>query len=358
MAKSSKRKLQNAFSQMQPAKKSAPPARTQNKTSKPPLSPKKIQHPRTEKKAQSSPKKGLHPRNVHCGRYDFEKLINSTPALKPFVKPNPYGTLSIDFNDAKAVKMLNLALLRLHYNIEFWDIPDGYLCPPIPGRVDYIHYLADLLKAPHLKRDHQVRVLDIGTGANGIYPLVGINTYGWQFVASDIDQASLKNVAKLIDANTSLANNLQLRLQTDASKIFDGIIKESDRFDLTMCNPPFHSSLAEAHAGSKEKLKNLARNRAKKGHLTPSEKGGAVNLNFGGQKAELWCDGGEKTFLLKMIKESIVYANQCQWFTSLVSKKENLKPCYAALREAGAVTVKTIEMVQGNKVTRILAWAF
>ncbi|QYJ93731.1 23S rRNA (adenine(1618)-N(6))-methyltransferase RlmF [Shewanella spartinae] len=314
--------------------------------------------------------KGLHPRNLHGQGYDFEALMDTTPELKPFVRPNPYGNLSIDFADPRAVKLLNLALLRLHYGLSYWDIPEGFLCPPIPGRVDYLHYLADLLaeSAPGSKgvkpntanvakvpRGERVVALDIGTGANGIYPLLGHQVYGWRFVASDIDSVSLANVERIIANNPQLAGKLSLRLQSDSKQIFTGIIRAEDRFDLTLCNPPFHASLAEASRGSERKLKNLAANKRAKGHEVAK---GQEKLNFGGQKAELWCEGGEQAFLGQMIRESRDFGSQCLWFTSLVSKKENLKPCYRLLEQVGAKRVETLEMAQGNKLTRVLAWTF
>lgn len=347
-------------------------------------------------------KKGLHERNLHRDGYDFEKLIEATPALKPYVRPNPYGNLSIDFADPLAVKALNLALLQLHYRIEYWDIPAGFLCPPIPGRVDYLHYIADLLAGidsnilenksedkteeqgkrqnvpyasepePEPESKHKfkskpqkkmkINALDIGTGANGIYPILGIQAYGWRFVASDVDPLSIENVDRIVERNPSLQGKLKTRLQTDHQKVFHGIIHTDDRFDITLCNPPFHASLKDASEGSLRKVKNLAANRAAKGHK-PEPAGSKVksdanDLNFGGQKAELWCEGGEKQFLSNMIRESKDFATQCLWFTSLVSKKENLEPCYAALEKAGAVTVKTLDMAQGNKLTRVLAWSF
>jgi len=345
--------------------------------------------PVRSKPKQQTLKKGLHPRNLHIDGYDFEALIDASKELKPFVRPNPYGNLSIDFADAKAVKALNLALLRQHYGVEHWDIPAGFLCPPIPGRVDYLHYIADLISEDVAKTrgkggvedasgqsvskrvlGRKIKVLDIGTGANGIYPILGIASYGWQFVASDIDPVSLDNVKGIIEANVCLQGRLETRLQASSSQIFAGIIGVGDRFDITMCNPPFHGSLAEATVSSKRKLDNLAANRVAKGHdVTPriaNASGGKsaahnqerVDLNFGGQKAELWCPGGELAFLNKMIMESQQFASQCLWFTSLVSKKENLEPCYLALEKAGAVTVNTIDMTQGNKMTRVLAWSF
>ena len=332
-----------------------------------------------ETRAVNTQKPGLHPRNLHRSGYDFDKLVEVSPALTPYVRPNPYGNLSIDFADPLAVKALNSALLKLDYQIDAWDIPQGFLCPPIPGRVDYLHYIADLLIGIEAADNSnqgddsistctfdakfnklKIKALDIGTGANGIYPLLGIQAYGWRFVASDVDPLSLANVNTIVEANACLQGKLETRLQTDHQKVFHGIIQADDRFDITLCNPPFHSSLAEASEGTQRKVKNLAANRAAKGHKAqevPFVKRGA-ELNFGGQKAELWCEGGEKRFLADMIRESKDFSTQCLWFTSLVSKKENLQPSYAALEKAGAVTVKTIDMAQGNKLTRVLVWSF
>ena len=361
------------------------------------------QSKRSVQAVATSSKRVLHERNLHRNGYDFDKLIEASPALKPYVRPNPYGNLSIDFADPLAVKALNLALLQLHYRIDYWDIPTGFLCPPIPGRVDYLHYIADLLAgvdsntlgdkaeeqveergmgqnvpyssepdfhASAAKQKHKsksqkkmkINALDIGTGANGIYPILGIQAYGWRFVASDVDPLSIENVNRIVEANPSLQGKLKTRLQSDHQKVFHGIIGPDDRFDITLCNPPFHASLSEASEGTLRKVKNLAANRAAKGHKVETagdkEAPDANGLNFGGQKAELWCEGGEKQFLANMIRESKDFATQCLWFTSLVSKKENLQPCYAALEKVGAVTVKTIDMAQGNKLTRVLAWSY
>ena len=81
-------------------------------------------------------------------------------------------------------------------------------------------------------------------------------------------------------------------------------------------------------------------------------------LNFGGQKAELWCEGGEAAFLANMIAQSKEFATQCLWFSSLVSKKENLPGAKKALSRVGARQVRVIDMAQGNKVSRILSWSF
>jgi len=92
-------------------------------------------------------------------------------------------------------------------------------------------------------------------------------------------------------------------------------------------------------------------------NLNPGKKIKPV-LNFGGQHAELWCKGGELEFVSNMIKESAQIPNTCFWFSSLVSKSENLPEIYYELAVAKAVEVKTIEMKQGNKISRIVAWTF
>ncbi len=299
----------------------------------------------------------LHPRNLHQGRYDFAALSKSCPELSVFIKPNPKGDQTIDFSDEKAVLCLNKALLAHFYKVNNWQIPEGYLCPPIPGRADYIHYIADLLSAANeegnVPTGKQVKVLDIGTGANCIYPIIGSQSYGWQFVGTDIDPVAVDVAKVIVESNRNLTGRVKLVQQKESDAIFKGIIKEKDRFDLTMCNPPFHSSMAEAQAGSQRKLKNLA-----KGKPTKNVHNSQAKLNFGGQNTELWRPGGELKFIKTMIKESAAFSYQVCWFTSLVSKGENIEPLKLALNKQGAKQVEVINMSQGQKISRLIAWSF
>ena len=59
-----------------------------------------------------------------------------------------------------------------------------------------------------------------------------------------------------------------------------------------------------------------------------------------------------------MIEESKIFKNQCLWFTTLVSKSDNLGGIYAMLDRAEVAEVRTSEMSTGNKITRIVAWTF
>ena len=304
-------------------------------------------------------KAALHPRNQHRTRYDFDVLMQASPVLATYVKPNKYGDASIDFSNSQAVKALNQALLKQFYNVTVWDIPKDYLCPPIPGRADYCHYLADMLadnNAGVILQGESVRVLDIGMGANVIYPLIGQHEYGWQFVGVDIDANAIKNAQQIVNEN-GLTDVIELRLQTSSTAIFKGVIKQDEAFSLTMCNPPFHGSLEEAQAGSQRKWRGLGKGSTKH-NVKQRSKDKTAALNFGGQSNELYCEGGEEAFVIKMINESKQFAKQCQWFTTLISKADNLPSVYRALKKVSAHAVKTIEMQQAQKQSRIVAWTF
>jgi 23S rRNA (adenine1618-N6)-methyltransferase len=289
--------------------------------------------------------KGLHPRNKHQHAYDFEALSAAVPALTNFVRDNGYGTLSIDFANPQAVKTLNQALLKHFYAIPHWQLPEQFLCPAVPGRVDYLHYLADLL-APLNKgkvpTGSKLHLLDTGCGANLIYPLLAQAEYGWKVTASELDPEALAAAVLLIKQN-QLHHKIALRQQHKSEQIFQGIIQPDDLFDLTLCNPPFHSSAEQAQAGSERKAKNLGQKNTR--------------LNFAGRNHELWCEGGEAAFIRRMINESQSYAQQVVWFSSLVSKQENLPVLQQQLTKLGAQQ-QLIEMQQGNKQSRLLAWSF
>ncbi len=301
--------------------------------------------------ANPQPKLELHPRNRHRDRYDFSALTAACPELGPFLTTSPRGDHTLDFADPRAVKVLNRALLKVVYGVEGWDIPPGYLCPPIPGRADYLHYLADLLASDRegkLKKGPKVRVLDIGTGANLVYPLIGHREYGWSFVGSDIDARALTSARDILAFNADLPPVIELRRQTDSSLILEGVVKPGERFHLSMCNPPFHASAAAAREGSERKWRNLGREEGER----------APVLNFGGQGSELWCPGGEAAFVRRMVEESARMPEACRWFTTLLSRSEHLSTVTKALHLANVRETRIIDMAQGQKRSRIVAWTF
>lgn len=302
------------------------------------------------KKVHPIVKSKLHPRNKNKERYDLKALVQSSPELEAFVALNKYGDESIEFSNPEAVKALNKAILKHHYNIDFWDIPEGYLCPPIPGRADYIHHIADVLCGSNygkIPTGSKIKCLDIGVGANCIYPIIGQEEYGWSFIASDIDPVAIESAEDIVENNPTLKEQVDCRLQHNVKDYFYSVIAKDELFDLSICNPPFHSSAEEAQSKSQRKLNNLNKKKVEK-----------VVLNFGGQSNELWCDGGEERFVTNMIKQSKKFAKNGFWFSSLISKESILNSIMKTLDEVGAIEIKTIPMGQGNKISRVVAWTF
>lgn len=303
---------------------------------------------------------GLHRNNRHKGRYDIPALIRSVPELEKYLVITPRGEQSINFSDPVAVKLLNKALLAKEYQVRNWDIPEGYLCPPIPGRADYIHRLSDLLikDTPALKTAG-IKALDIGVGANCIYPIIGASEYGWHYTASDIDPVSVKSAQAIAENNAVLQGNIHCRLQPEAKHFFRGIIRPDEYYHVTTCNPPFHKSLQEATKGTERKISNLNANRQKRGQNKDFGKGKSKTvLNFAGQKAELWCAGGEEAFIRNMARESSQFKGQVLWFSTLVSKKENVRFLRKALEKVVVADIKIVEMQQGQKKSRFVCWSF
>jgi len=302
------------------------------------------------KKDHPITKERLHPRNKHRERYDFKVLTATSPELAQYISMNIYNDESIDFFNPAAVTALNQALLKHYYDIQEWKIPEGYLCPPVPGRADYIHHIAELLGVSNkgsIPTGKNIKCLDIGVGANCVYPIVGVKEYGWTFVGSDIDPVSIASAKHIVESNTILKDNVTLRLQPHPADIFYGIIDEKERFDLSICNPPFHASAADAAAGTLRKLSNLQHKKVT-----------APTLNFGGQKNELWCEGGEAEFVREMIFESKKFSTSCLWFSTLISKQTNLEKAQNQLEVLAPYEVRVIPMGQGNKSSRLLAWTF
>ena len=304
------------------------------------------------KKLKKPKKKGkLHRRNAHKNRYDLDTLSATSPPLSPFVRANKFGDDSIDFGNPEAVKALNQALLIHFYNLEYWDIPARYLTPAVPGRADYIHNMADLMAAKNnnvIPTGLNIKCLDVGVGANCVYPIIGNHEYGWQFVATDIDQEAIDSAKNIVSKNVHLKGQINLRLQTDSKQMFDNVFKKEEKYDLVVCNPPFHANLGEARYGSLRKQKNI----------NVEETYGPPKLNFAGRSNELWYKGGEKKFIRRMITESKGFAKKCFWFTSHVSKHEHLEYFYNHIEDSGAYELNTLQMGQGNKRSRVIAWTF
>lgn len=286
----------------------------------------------------------MHRNNKHQGNYNFKNLESVHEPLGDFTFVNARQNTTIDFSNPEAVRALNTALMKLDYDVSFWEFPESNLCPGIPGRADYIHLMNDLFRVSKIETK-DITVLDIGTGASCVYPLIGKAAYNWRFVVTECDNKAIASAEKII-AKNDLKDKIELRIQPDTAQMFNNIISPEDKFDASICNPPFYKNEVDALKSTTKKLKGI-------GKLTDS-----VTRNFAGEPNELWYEGGEKAFLHNYLYESSLYKSQCFWFTSLVSDKDNVQSMYKSLKKLGATSIRTLEMTQGNKKSRVVAWTF
>ncbi len=284
----------------------------------------------------------MHPKNLHQRPYQFKELITANSELEQFVFVNEFNTQTIDFNNPSAVYQLNRAILKSDYGLSEYTIPEGYLCPPIPSRADYVHHIHTILQEEKLHG--AIKGLDIGVGANCIYPILASKIYHWKMVGSDINKMAVSAAIANVNCNPELSHKIEIRQQLQNANIFEGIIQPKEYFHFTMCNPPFYNSKENAERETQNKLKGLS-------YAIDTKR------NFGGMPNELWCNGGESLFLKRMIKQSFAFKKQVGIFTSLVSKSESLPKIKKQLIKLGA-RYKVVHITQGNKKSRIISWKF
>ena len=272
----------------------------------------------------------MHAQNPYSDRYDLKRLATFNPELKEHIVSNPSNEDTIDFSDSASVYELNKAMLLADFNLDTYELPMGYLIPPVPGRLEYLLHIREFLSEQFkIDGNTKLRGLDVGSGANGIYCILGTQHFNWNMVGSECDS----NAVKIAKANKSF--------------LFKNVIQPSEQFDFTVCNPPFHTSKEDAFRGSQKKLNNLGREFDKQ----------QVALNFEGHATELWCNGGEALLINRLIKESILFKNQVKVFSTLVSKTDSLANIDKQLKKAKANSY-VIPMDLGNKKSRIVLWWF
>jgi len=290
----------------------------------------------------------MHAQNPYCDRYELKRLASHHPQLLDHIVLNPSGEETIDFSNSTAVYELNKAMLLMDFKVDNYELPMGYLIPPIPGRLDYLlHLQAFFSKQFNIDKNTKLRGLDIGAGANGIFCVLGSQHFNWTMVGSECDAKAVEIASANMKHTKTLKENVEIRHQENKSFLFKNIIHSDEHFDFTVCNPPFHTSKEEALRGSQRKLSNLGREFDKKN----------VALNFEGQANELWCNGGEALFIKRLIKESVGYKNQVKVFSTLVSKSASLRPIKKQLTKTKA-NFEVLSMDLGNKKSRIVLWWF
>eukprot|EP00727_Mastigamoeba_balamuthi_P001455 m51a1_g11306 putative methyltransferase-like protein 16 (535) ;mRNA; r:79067-80937 len=262
---------------------------------------------------------------------DFNELARKFPDFAPHVKVGRGGQPTLDWRDPEAVMQLTLALLKDRHGLSL-ELPPDQLCPTVTLRENYVRLIADLVKG---RKGHQIRGVDVGTGASCIYALLGARVHGWQFVGTEASQRSAEYAQRNVDAN-GLGALVEVR-RVQPSQVFEGVLRPGEEFDFTMCNPPFFASREDA-----------APSRNPHTACTAAEH-------------EMVTSGGEEVFVGRMIDESRALAStpggpRVRWWTSMLGRKASLKSLRARAIAARAGEVKVAELRQGRTTRWVLAW--
>eukprot|EP00941_MAST-03F_sp_MAST-3F-sp1_P005275 g5275.t1 len=267
----------------------------------------------------------------HDNAPDYAALANLYPSLlSEFVNINKNGHARINWSDALANIAVQKTLLLHDFQLNC-ELPIDRLCPTVPSRANYIHWLQDLLALSPASETPR-RGIDIGTGASCIYPLLGARIAGWHFVATEIDADSLSCAQRNVASN-SLSDSIEVRFVPERKRLLTNVIIQSDgTFDFCMCNPPFYSSEQEAREAKYRDRRAIS--------------------------SELYCDGGEEAFTAQLVDESLQFHSQIRWFTTLAGKKKTLRKLLGKLREKNVKNICTHELLQGTTSRWVIGWSF
>ncbi|KAG9288519.1 hypothetical protein G9A89_015725 [Geosiphon pyriformis] len=284
----------------------------------------------------------MHPRNRYKNKPpDFSVLAYKYISFHPYVQYKKNGKAYIDFKNPKALRELTYCLLRDDFHLEL-DMPPDTLCPMIPNRLNYIHWIEDLLSCSDTRLD-EVYGIDIGTGASCIYPLLGCTlNKNWKFIATDIN----KRLVKYAEANiirNDLRDRVTMVLKTKESKLLlDEQLEQitsSKRFSFCMCNPPFYESQEqyEEALNSKE-----------------AEPSGILTATRG----EIITIGGELNFIKRILQESLILKDKIGWYTSMMGRKETVNLIVAELKKNKIDNFAVTEFSQGQTRRWGVGWSF
>ncbi|KAJ7118659.1 S-adenosyl-L-methionine dependent methyltransferase [Mycena crocata] len=287
----------------------------------------------------------MHPLNPYKIPPDFRELAKVYAPLEPCIIPSGSG-FSIDFKNEISQRRLTEALLYRDFDISL-DLPINRLCPPVSSTqmhydfwLNYVLWIQDLVHASQPNENRPVHGMDIGTGASAIYPLLScrLNSH-WSFIATDVDEISLNSARSIVQKNKLCQKIVIFETRPEALIFAPLHTNPSLRVDFTMCNPPFYSSHEDvtASAGAKD--------------FEP-------NAVCTGADIEMITPGGESAFVLRMVEESRVLRDRCQWYTSMLGKMSSLTEVISALRGNAIENYGITEFVQGSTKRWAVVWSF
>ncbi|XP_053562250.1 RNA N6-adenosine-methyltransferase METTL16 isoform X2 [Bombina bombina] len=287
------------------------------------------------------PIKSMHPRNRYKDKPpDFAVLASKYPEFRQHVNITLAGKVSLNFKDPEAVRALTCTLLKEDFGLTI-DIPLERLIPTVPLRLNYIHWVEDLINFHDSDKTTPRRGIDIGTGASCIYPLLGATLNGWYFLATEVDDICFNYAKKNVEQN-NLSDLIKVAKVPQKTLLMDALKEESEIiYDFCMCNPPFFANQLEAKGVNSRNPRRPP----------PS------SVNTGGI-TEIMAEGGELEFVKIIIHDSLQLKKRLRWYTCMLGKKCSLAPLKEELRIQGVPKVAHTEFYQGRTMRWALAWSF
>ncbi|QHN85256.1 Methyltransferase-like protein [Arachis hypogaea] len=277
-----------------------------------------------KKRKREKQRPTVHPNNRYAETpLDFVHLASFYPSFCPYVKYSTHSSVArsfLDWTDFNATRVLLLHDHSLH-----WWIPDGHLCPTVPNRSNYIHWLNDLLSYHIIptnsicSQQGKVRGFDIGTGANCIYPLLGASFFGWSFVGSG--SFVFFSVFGNVNSNPHIAELIEIKKVEDKEKALcvEGFHEGGARINI--CKEVGCLCLHYLLNGMSIRIRTMMDR--------------PFFLESSGTSKEMVCPGGEKAFVACIIEDSSVLKHQFRWFTSMdFNGRQKIKsqvPCFKTL---------------------------
>ena len=273
---------------------------------------------------------------------DFLILIKEFPDLKKYIiKQNEekLEEISFEWSNNNLSLLMTKSILDYYFNIKYYNIPKGYLIPPIPSRLNYLNLINKILIKEinsQSRYSSDIIGIDIGTGANIIYPILGNSIFNWKFICSEINDESYNN-AKLILEKNNLENEINLIKQKNKNNIFLNILNQENKYIFSLCNPPYYDYETEIKLDEKKRDNEF---------------------NFD----EVYYKKGEFGFFQRYFIESTCYKKNVYLFSILIGKKanmENINDIMNTNDNKNIIKKFNIQKIQtGNNLRYIIYWSF
>lgn len=105
----------------------------------------------------------MHPRNIYRNNpANFAEMGHLYPEFRKHLIPTKTGGYTINFKNPNALRELTVSLLDHSFGLKV-ELPLDRLIPTIPQRLNYIHWIEDLLNMlPNALINKTITGIDIG----------------------------------------------------------------------------------------------------------------------------------------------------------------------------------------------------